>query len=499
MNLFTRQERTLLLIAVLTVIGTQVGWAQGPWYCGTTTTIVDGNDSVNATLNGNTLKIQGAGPMGPQPHPAAGGAPWYSSRNLIDHVVIGSGVTSIGDHSFCDLTMMESITIPKTVVSIGGLAFSGCTRYSYITIPNGVTSIGVSAFANNTHLTEIIIPNTVTTVGGWAFSGCTALTSAAISNRLDSIGNYMFSGCTALENVDIPNRVKSIGAFAFSGCSSLMSIIIPESVKSIGGSAFDRCTGLTSINIPNGVTTIQSFTFKGCTNLTSIIIPEGVTTIQSAAFQGCTGLTSIRIPSSVISIGDGVFDGSLKTVICHNPVPPKISNATFLNTKIDICLYVPGGSIADYTSANYWKNFSCIQDIRDTLKNVSVTAKDRVVPAVDFDGNMAAVAPINRLTAEFTAGPNPVGRSFGIVSFFRYGSRIESATLYVYDASGNSVSKVAISDNTVAGNKGRRAVGLWDLRDAKGRQVSEGTYLVRGVIKTSDGKTEQVSSVVGVR
>jgi hypothetical protein len=37
------------------------------------------------------------------------------------------------------------------------------------------------------------------------------------------------------------------------------------------------------------------------------------------------------------------------------------------------------------------------------------------------------------------------------------------------------------------------------LRDAKGRPVPEGAYLLRGVVKTSDGKRERVEVVVGVR
>jgi len=42
-------------------------------------------------------------------------------------------------------------------------------------------------------------------------------------------------------------------------------------------------------------------------------------------------------------------------------------------------------------------------------------------------------------------------------------------------------------------------VGRWDLTDRKGRPVSEGTYLVKGTLKTLDGKTEKVSVVLGVR
>jgi len=45
----------------------------------------------------------------------------------------------------------------------------------------------------------------------------------------------------------------------------------------------------------------------------------------------------------------------------------------------------------------------------------------------------------------------------------------------------------------------RRQVGSWNLTDGKGRPVSEGTYLVRGVIITSDGKKEHISLMIGVR
>jgi hypothetical protein len=149
---------------------------------------------------------------------------------------------------------------------------------------------------------------------------------------------------------------------------------------------------------------------------------------------------------------------------------------------------------AAYASANYWKNFSCI---KSTSEYVSVAAKDRIVPNVSFDGGAATTAPVNRLTAEFTAGPNPVGRSLGTVNFFRHGSRIASSTLSIYDASGNIVGKVRVVDGA-PGSQSSRKVGSWDLRDAKGRPVPDGTYLARGAVKTKNGKTERVSLILGV-
>jgi uncharacterized repeat protein (TIGR02543 family) len=131
-------------------------------------------------------------------------------------------------------------------------------------------------------------------------------------------------------------------------------------------------------------------------------------------------------------------------------------------------------------------------------KTISVASPDRVVPAVRPDGDMAAIVPVSPLITEFTVGPNPVGRSFGKVNFFRKGSRVAYATLSIYDASGKIVRKIRVIDDAV-GSQTRRKVSSWNLRDDKGRLVADGTYLVKGVVKTSDGKRERVDMVVGVR
>jgi hypothetical protein len=129
---------------------------------------------------------------------------------------------------------------------------------------------------------------------------------------------------------------------------------------------------------------------------------------------------------------------------------------------------------------------------------VSVASYNREIPKANPGEGAAAIAPVPVLTGELTAGPNPTGKSSGVVKFFRYGSRVVSAALLVYDASGNAVKRVKINDKT-PGGQSRRPVGSWDLTDAKGRPVGEGTYLVKGVIKTADKRNENVSLAVRVR
>jgi len=130
-------------------------------------------------------------------------------------------------------------------------------------------------------------------------------------------------------------------------------------------------------------------------------------------------------------------------------------------------------------------------------KSTSVSMSDRVIPTAKPNEEATVIAPMVILAGEFTAGPNPVNKSSNGIAFFRQGKRI-SGTLVVYDASGNAVKKIQVKDNAV-NNQARRKVGAWDLTDKKGRPVSEGTYLLKGVIKTSDGKSEKVSVIVGVR
>ena len=113
------------------------------------------------------------------------------------------------------------------------------------------------------------------------------------------------------------------------------------------------------------------------------------------------------------------------------------------------------------------------------------------------------VVPVTVLAGEFTAGPNPVDRHSGSVSFYWNGRSIKGGTLFVYDASGNVVNRIVIGGNdgriTIRPYDSRRQIGVWDLTDNRGRPIPDGTYLIRGVLVGADGKRERVSVMVGVR
>jgi hypothetical protein len=128
-----------------------------------------------------------------------------------------------------------------------------------------------------------------------------------------------------------------------------------------------------------------------------------------------------------------------------------------------------------------------------TTTPVSVLEASRSVPAAQTPG-IAAIAPVTVLAGGLTVGPNPVAKRTGAVSFFWSGpNKVLGGKLLVYDVSGKLVKKIPVS----ATEKG--AIASWDLTNAKGAPVSEGTYVAKGIIKTKNGNTEKAAALVSVR
>jgi hypothetical protein len=462
-------------------------------------------------------------------------------------ITIPNGVTSIGADAFSHCTSLTSITIPIGVNSIGASAFSNCISLTSITIPDSVISIGARAFFECTGLASINVGNSVISIGNSTFSQCTSLTSinvGADNTTYSSENGVLFNKnktkiieypCGKQGAYSIPNGVTSIGREAFSNCTDLTSITIPNSVDSIGEHAFSSCVGLTSITIGNSVTFIGMFAFTSCTGLTSITSLNHVppTLGINVFFNGNKTKTALYVPQSstqAYKSTPGWSDFKL--------VNPTVTDITGVPTAIEIGLpfTLTGTIVPEYFADNaitwsvenagatgagvYGGVFLATSEGTVVLKAtiadgkavgtpyeqfffinavVSVASNDRVVPQ-SKPSEAAVVVPVNRLATGFTAGPNPAGALRATpVQFFRSGSQLESATLSVYDASGNAVRKIAISDKAALGNSEKRVVGSWNLKDAKGRQVPEGMYLVKGTIKTKGGKKENVSAVVGVR
>ncbi|MCR4765267.1 MAG: leucine-rich repeat domain-containing protein [Bacteroidaceae bacterium] len=336
-------KRKLLFLMALFVSST-MAWAEsGTCGDGVTWDLTDGTLTISYTGSG-TGAMHDYAAVNEVPD-----MPWASSRTTITSVVVGEGVTHIGNLAFYGHTNLESITYPTSCTTIGDNVFYGCTSLQSFTVKNTVTSIGIQTFKGCTvlnsvtfesgcqlteisselfkgctSLTSIEIPSSVTTLGvsPFAYTGLESITVAAGNEKYDSrnscnaviekSSNTLVVGC---KNTTIPSSVTTIGENAFIGCT-FSSFNIPETVIAIGEGAFYDCTSLNNVTIPSGVTIINPSTFNGCSSLNNITFNGDITQIGGYAFNGCA-FTSFNIPATVTSVG--LFNnGELSAFGCPN-------------------------------------------------------------------------------------------------------------------------------------------------------------------------------------
>jgi hypothetical protein len=134
--------------------------------------------SVVWTLDSSgTLSINGSGPM-------ANGTIGYETsngdiRDSVTSIIIGQGVTSIGNVAFTGFAKLASVSIADTVEEIGFDAFRNCVSLGSITIPASVKILGNSivsdVFYGNISLKEVVFLGSpeeinVKNIGGWDYS-----------------------------------------------------------------------------------------------------------------------------------------------------------------------------------------------------------------------------------------------------------------------------------------------------------------------------------------
>lgn len=288
------------------------------------------------------LEIHGSGAMWNYSYDKD--APWkrYSNdendENLIDTVVIGDGITSIGAFAFHSSGARE-FNIADTVTSIGESAFNYCFNLKTITLPDGIERIPDSAFFES------------------------AISSIGFPKNLKYIDSYAFGRTDSLTTCIFPEKLREIRSEAFFE-GGIKSITIPASVDLVDNSAFDRCDNLTSIQVSKGNTTYCAKNNVLYTKEMDMIVlcapkksgtfdvPQGIRYIGKLAFGGC-GLSKITLPEGLIAIGDLAFHGcfSLKTINIPSSVTT-ISTSAFLGWSPDgsllekLTIYVPYGSYA---------------------------------------------------------------------------------------------------------------------------------------------------------
>ena len=188
-----RKTKALSWLLTLTLVLALIPVMSLPAYA---TNIAD--TALTWEVNGSTLTISGTGTIPDYTFNYSANpkinAPWgayMGSESSITSIVIGNGVTRVGNWSFGDFEKVTSISLPSTLQSIGDSAFQECVGLTSVTIPENVTSIGNLAFSNCQQLGTVTFarPNAAATLA----LGNTAFSTDAIGNGTVTLA---FSGST---------------------------------------------------------------------------------------------------------------------------------------------------------------------------------------------------------------------------------------------------------------------------------------------------------------
>ncbi len=125
-------------------------------YCGTS----DNEEGVMWQYEDGVLTIIGEGKMGDYSYMQGYKVPWYPYIDDITKIVVGEGITYIGDSMFYRHHYVREVELPESLQIIGRNAFMSCMRLTSIQFPVHLQRIERDAFSN-CPLRRINIPGTV--------------------------------------------------------------------------------------------------------------------------------------------------------------------------------------------------------------------------------------------------------------------------------------------------------------------------------------------------
>lgn len=151
-----------------------------------------------------------------------------ANDNLVaswDTLVNTYGMDCTIDYNFL---ASSTTTSPSYVLTNNNTLVNGVN----LIIGDGVTKIGDFAFFYCSSLTNIEIPDSVTSIGACAFEGCKSLISITIGNSVTSIGDYAFKFCSSLKRVSFSTHtaVPTIQSGVFSDTHSDLQIKVPANL-----------------------------------------------------------------------------------------------------------------------------------------------------------------------------------------------------------------------------------------------------------------------------
>lgn len=342
-----------------------------------------GDDLVWTLDTEGTLNIKGTGPM--YNYNSTSTSP-FENRTDIKSLIIGDGVTKIGDRAFYNCTGLQTVTNQSNTLGIfNQYAFYRCSNLTEVHDSSNNASYGVGprAFFLCSNLTvfpfekvaylysfsfyacgfkEITLPGNIAGIEECAFLDCSSLENVYIRKGISHI-----DGGETYQYTDQGTLVHGVRTSPFKDCSSLKVIYCEENEKpsswgyrwnerSQGGITIPVHFGVIeadyqyvvkdidgekNVVVPEGVTKLYG-KFKNNTSVESITLPETYTTVESYAFQGCSGLKEVVLPYNLLKIENGTFNNCVSLESINIPTGLKtIGSGAFSKCEQLQEIYIP--------------------------------------------------------------------------------------------------------------------------------------------------------------
>ena len=353
------------------------------------------NTGVYYSLIDGVLNIYGEGAIAPRTQSAPNPSP-FKNNTEIKKVVIGSGITQIGDWFFYGCTGIETLDLSNanSLYSIGNSAFSGCTALSNIIYPGelgvGITGLGANAFRNCSSLKGFCLSDGEygQYLSYGVFEGCTSLQSVTLPKTLLTLAENTFMDCENLEMVfyggseadwaelnkyhtgDVLGGARlftnaswgvQVGddayyiadAFGQTGritgtggtwgfvqspakSRSVQEVTVEEGITSLGSDMFFDCDFIKRLTLPSTLVRIEAGAIQQCNGLESLIIPSSVKQIASYGVAYNRNLTTLYLSTQLETINASAFTecSGLQTIYCDG-TRDEFFNSTFVGDNND--------------------------------------------------------------------------------------------------------------------------------------------------------------------
>ena len=332
-------------------------------------------DGITWSVDGNVMTVTGTGTIGPYNYASSNSSatttsPCESYRDVVTSLVVGEGISYIGNLAFRELTKLEEITLPSTLTGYS-LGDNEATVYSAFDFYQGVLQrinwggttdqwirlqnrwgswdyspatddsrnlvrSSPTIYVNGAPLTEIVLTADSPNLARYAMGNCQTLTTLTVEDDYQgSIGRFAFYNCPNLKTITFEGDAPALDSYAFSGITATVYYTANDSwigkTQGYGGEltwvdqggilSSGTCgdalswsmlsDGTLSITGTGAMTDFVSSVdvpwYDHIADISAVSVGSGVTSIGNFAFYDCDSLKSVMIPEGMTRIGEKAF------------------------------------------------------------------------------------------------------------------------------------------------------------------------------------------------